>query len=57
MVRTRPHTQFVQQLKTRRCGKCGALLHPQRKRCKRCAALVSRPKKKPAKAHHRVAKH
>jgi uncharacterized OB-fold protein len=44
-MRTRPHTKFVQTLKQRRCGKCGATLHPQRRRCKRCAATVSRPKK------------
>jgi len=44
-MRTRPHTKFVNQLKARRCAKCGTLLGTQRKRCKRCATPGTRPKK------------
>jgi len=45
-MRTRPHSSFVQKLKTLRCSKCGGKLNPQRKRCKRCSKVqLSRPKK------------
>ena len=36
-MRTRPRTDRAKALKQRRCPKCHALLHPQRKRCKRCS--------------------
>jgi hypothetical protein len=46
VMRTRPHSSFVQKLKARRCPKCGAKVNPQRKRCKRCSKVLSgRPKK------------
>jgi len=41
----RPRTAFVMKLKARRCGKCGAKLHPSRTRCKRCSSVQGRPKK------------
>jgi len=44
-MRTRPHSKFVQQLKARRCGKCGGKLNNQVRRCKRCHATQGRPKK------------
>ncbi|MGD9720738.1 MAG: hypothetical protein AB7O59_13695 [Pirellulales bacterium] len=45
-MRTRPHSSFVQALKSLRCPKCGAKLNPQRKRCKRCSKVMNtRPKK------------
>ena len=36
-MRTRPRTERAKGLKQRRCPKCHALLHPQRKRCKKCS--------------------
>ncbi len=44
-MRTRPHSKFVNALKTRRCPKCGSALNNQRVRCKRCHAAQTRPKK------------
>ena len=44
-MRTRPHTKFVNALKSRRCPKCGKLQSNQRVRCKRCATPQGRPKK------------
>ncbi len=45
-MRTRPHSAFVDQLKSRRCSKCNCKLNPQVKRCSRCHALAGKPKKK-----------
>jgi ribosomal protein L40E len=45
-MRTRPHSDFVDQLKSRRCTKCNCLLNPQVTRCRRCHALAAKPKKK-----------
>ncbi len=45
-MRTRPHSAFVQQLKTRRCTKCNCLLNPQVTRCSRCHSVAAKPKKK-----------
>ena len=41
----RPRTDFVLQLKARRCPKCGAKLNTQVMRCRKCHATQVRPKK------------
>jgi ribosomal protein L40E len=42
----RSRTRFVQQLKARRCPKCGGRINSQQVRCKRCHQQQQRPKKK-----------
>jgi len=37
----RPRTRRKLKLKNRRCPKCQAKLHPNRKRCKRCAKALT----------------
>lgn len=51
----RPRTEFVLELKDRRCTKCGKKLNRQLKRCPVCANdKLGRPKKKPRRKPFRV---
>jgi hypothetical protein len=42
---TRPRTNHVLKLKSRRCPKCGGKINSQQTRCKRCHESQQRPKK------------
>ncbi|MGD0896933.1 MAG: hypothetical protein ABR915_03795 [Thermoguttaceae bacterium] len=44
-MRTRPRTQFVMKVKSRRCPKCGGKINSLVTRCKRCHEVQKRPKK------------